>query len=85
MKKVDNIVLDTKIVSIVRPDNAEEPVTLIDQNGIKREFDHVIFATHTDQALAILGQDATEMEKQVLGSIQYSKNPAYLHRDFTVS
>lgn len=85
LKKVDKVLVGTKIVSITRPDNPDEPVILVDQHGVKREFDHVIFATHSDQALRILGKDATEMENQVLGSIRYSKNTAYLHRDFTVS
>ena len=43
-------------------------------------FDEVIFACHSDQALALLG-DATEDESAVLGSIPYSRNEVVLHTD----
>jgi predicted NAD/FAD-binding protein len=45
------------------------------------EFDQLIIATHSDQALKILGEDATEREQEILGKIPYSPNIAYLHRD----
>jgi predicted NAD/FAD-binding protein len=44
-------------------------------------FDEIIFATHSDQALRILGSDATKDEKTALGSVQYQENRAVLHRD----
>ena len=85
LKKVDKVLLNTKITSIIRPENLEEPVVLVDQNGVRREFDHVIFATHADQALSILGDDATEDETNVLRAFRFSKSTAYLHSDFSVS
>lgn len=43
-------------------------------------FDHVVIATHSDQALALLA-DADRDEKAVLGSIGYNPNRVVLHRD----
>ena len=44
-------------------------------------FDHVIFACHSDQALAILGAEATAVEREVLGHFPYQCNEAVLHTD----
>ncbi|UWQ74161.1 NAD(P)/FAD-dependent oxidoreductase [Leisingera sp. M658] len=44
-------------------------------------FDEVIFACHSDQALAILGSDATPAEASALGAIRYQPNTAVLHCD----
>ena len=44
------------------------------------EFDRVVVATHSDQALAMLG-DASEAEREVLGAIPYQRNEAVLHTD----
>jgi predicted NAD/FAD-binding protein len=43
-------------------------------------FDRVIVATHSDQALRLLG-DATAAERAVLGAIGYQPNTATLHTD----
>ena len=43
-------------------------------------FDEVVVATHSDQALAMLGQP-TEAERAVLGAIAYQQNEAALHTD----
>jgi uncharacterized protein len=43
-------------------------------------FDHVVIATHSDQALRLLS-DATEGERDVLGAFAYQDNEAVLHTD----
>lgn len=43
-------------------------------------FDHVVLASHSDQALALLG-DPTPAERQILGDIGYQSNTATLHCD----
>lgn len=43
-------------------------------------FDEVIFACHSDQALALLG-DASMIESEVLGAIPYRNNEVVLHTD----
>ncbi|MBV8563745.1 MAG: FAD-dependent oxidoreductase [Actinobacteria bacterium] len=43
-------------------------------------FDHVVLATHADQALALL-EDPTPDERRVLGGFEYTTNEAVLHTD----
>lgn len=45
------------------------------------EFDHVVFAAHSDQTLAILGDTATPIERKLLGALRYEHNRAVLHGD----
>lgn len=47
-------------------------------------FHQVVFACHTDQALRLLGADATPAEAQTLGAIRYRRNRAVLHTDATL-
>jgi predicted NAD/FAD-binding protein len=44
------------------------------------DFDEVVIATHSDQALAMLA-DPSPAERQVLGAIPYQANEAVLHTD----
>lgn len=46
-------------------------------------FDHVFFACHSDEALAMLA-DPTPQEREVLGAIAYQRNEAVLHSDTTL-
>lgn len=47
-------------------------------------FDAVVMACHSDQALALLGADATPQETALLGAIRYQANLAVLHTDTKV-
>ncbi|PRY58069.1 putative NAD/FAD-binding protein [Knoellia remsis] len=49
-------------------------------SGVVERFDHVVVATHGDDALRLLA-DATPAEKEVLGAFRYSRNETVLHRD----
>lgn len=51
------------------------------RSGETQSFDHVIFACHSDQALRILGADATTTERDVLSKFPYERNVAVLHTD----
>jgi uncharacterized protein len=55
-------------------------VTLTSAQGQQR-FDYVFFACHSDQALSILGAEATPAEQQILGAIPYQDNSVFLHTD----
>ncbi len=46
-------------------------------------FDEVVFATHSDDTLAMMS-DATEAERSALSAIQYQSNSAVLHCDPSV-
>lgn len=58
----------------------EEGVTLQTPRGTEY-FDQVIFACHADQALVLLGTDATGDEKDILGALPYQSNDVILHTD----
>lgn len=51
------------------------------ESGNELKFDKVIFATHSDEALSLLGDYATDLEKEALAAIRYAPNDVYLHRD----
>jgi predicted NAD/FAD-binding protein len=59
----------------------EFAVTVAAGNGPVETFDELILACHSDQALAILGPEATPQEAGALGSIRYQPNKAVLHCD----
>jgi predicted NAD/FAD-binding protein len=50
------------------------------RGGDAERFDHVVMATHSDQALALLA-DPSEREHELLGAIPYQANEAVLHTD----
>lgn len=55
-------------------------VVLTDATGHARDFDHVVIATHADEALALLDQP-TAAERRILGAFRFQPNRAILHRD----
>ncbi|PTW54329.1 putative NAD/FAD-binding protein [Breoghania corrubedonensis] len=55
-------------------------VHIVDAQGAIRPFDHVVMATHADQALAMI-EAPTPREERLLGSFSYQANRAVLHRD----
>ena len=44
------------------------------------DYDHVIFATHANEALQLI-ENPTEDEKKILKNFEYKKNIAFLHSD----
>ncbi len=54
--------------------------TVTDVRGATQHFDHVIFASHADETLALL-ENPTADEKAVLGAFTYQDNEAVLHSD----
>jgi uncharacterized protein len=57
-------------------------VELVSPSGVET-FDHVVVATHSDQALLMLS-DADRAERDILGAIRYQPNRATLHTDARV-
>jgi predicted NAD/FAD-binding protein len=76
----DKILLNTPVAKVARIDQGVE-VELHD--GRVEFFDEVIFACHSDEALKLL-LDPTDKEKEILGSIKYSKNEVVLHTDISL-
>ena len=58
-------------------------VIVTDTSGGQARFDHVVVATHPDQALAML-LDRSDAEAGLLGTFRYSLNPAMLHTDVSL-
>ena len=73
--------LNTPVVGVER--SSEGVRIRVRGNDEPESFDQVIFACHSDQALAILG-DPTAAEREILGAIPYSPNEATLHTDARV-
>ncbi|MBN1126701.1 MAG: FAD-dependent oxidoreductase [Sedimentisphaerales bacterium] len=73
----DRIFTSTPVAAIRRNKNG---VSVRTTSGETTEFDHVILATHSDQALALLA-DPNKAETAILGSIPYQPNTAVLHTD----
>ena len=55
-------------------------VLVTDATGRTEMFDHVVIATHADQALEML-DDATVRERDLLSVFRYERNVAVLHTD----
>jgi predicted NAD/FAD-binding protein len=73
----DRIRLGVPVRAVSR---CEDHVLLTVPGAEPLRFDHVVLATHSDQALALLG-DASAAERQILGAIPYQPNEAVLHTD----
>jgi uncharacterized protein len=70
-----------RLRSSVRSVRRDEDGVLVRVCGGEAErFDHVVLATHSDQALALL-EDAGDAERAILGAIPYQVNEAVLHTD----
>jgi predicted NAD/FAD-binding protein len=55
-------------------------VEVIDDTGETSSFDHIVIATHSDQALAMLA-DPSDAERTILGALRYGGNDAIMHGD----
>src|SRR5271167_932127 len=73
----DRLRLSTPVREITRhPDH----VAVSSRECETERFDAVVIATHSDQALALLG-DPSERERELLGATPYQSNEAVLHTD----
>jgi predicted NAD/FAD-binding protein len=64
---------------VTRVERDAEGVTLHSAAGAER-FDKVVFACHSDQALALLAEPS-RIEKEILGALPYADNDVVLHTD----
>ena len=72
----ERIRLNCPVSRVVRD---QDGVTLHSAAGAEH-FDKVIFACHSDQALALLEQPS-EQERDILGALPYANNDVVLHTD----
>ena len=72
--------LRTPVVGVRRLTSGKVAVATTQGHGL---FDDVVMACHSDQSLALL-DDASALERSVLGAIRYHPNRALLHTDTAV-
>jgi predicted NAD/FAD-binding protein len=78
----NHIFLSTSVESVTNDDNGRVRLHL--ENGKSEIYDHVIIATHGDQAHALILPEADLEERQILSGFQTSKNTAILHSDLSL-
>ena len=65
---------------VARVERHADGVRLHLADGRRHDCDHVVIATHADQALRLLAAPSAD-EQRLLGAFRYSRNRAVLHRD----
>jgi hypothetical protein len=72
----NHILLNTPVKSVTNDNDGRVRLHL--ENGKEDVYDHVIIATHGDQAHALILPEADLEEKEILSGFQTSKNTAIL-------
>jgi predicted NAD/FAD-binding protein len=72
----DRLYLNTPVRRIRRHSDG----VILESGRGEEAFDEVVIATHSDQALAMLG-DPTDTEAEILGAMPYQDNDVVLHTD----
>ncbi|KAI1170956.1 FAD/NAD(P)-binding domain-containing protein [Nemania sp. FL0916] len=74
------IYLNTVVHSVIR---TQDTISLRFADDSSRPYDHVVFAIHANQALTLLGDGATALERRILSNFKTTKNVCVLHSDTT--
>lgn len=72
--------VDVRLACPVQRVTRDEAGVSVKHIAGEERFDAIIIATHSDQALALLG-DADAREREVLGAMPYQRNEVVLHTD----
>jgi len=75
----NHVFLNTRVTSVTNEYDGRVRVHTSDGNS--ELYDHVILATHGDQAYSIVRGSATDEEEEILSSFKTSENYAVLHSD----
>ena len=78
----ERVYLDAGIETLHSEENGQ--IKLRRQDGQEDIYDHVILATHGDQAMDIIRETATPKESSIMSQFKTSKNSAVLHSDLSV-
>lgn len=78
----NHLLLNTTVQSITNDDDGRVRLHL--GNNKSEIFDHVIIATHGDQALSLIHPEADMEERFILSGFSTSKNTAILHSDLSL-
>ncbi|KAK7724157.1 Cytochrome c oxidase assembly protein cox11, mitochondrial [Diaporthe eres] len=77
----NHLFLNTPVKSVTNEGDGRVRIHLHD--GKSEVYDHVVLATHGDQAYQIIKDSATAEERSIMTKFQTSKNTAVLHSDLT--
>ena len=72
--------VDVRLACPVQRITRDDTGVTVKHVGGEDRFDAIVVATHSDQALALLG-DADALEREVLGAMPYQRNEVVLHTD----
>jgi predicted NAD/FAD-binding protein len=78
----NHVFLNTPVKSVTNTDNGRVRLHL--EIGQEDVYDHVIIATHGDQAHNLILPEADLEEKEILSGFQTSKNNVVLHSDLSL-
>ena len=77
----NHLFLNSKVTDITNEKDGTVCVHL--EDGESAVYDHVILATHGDQAYRIIEKSGTREEKAILSSFKTSENRVVLHSDLS--
>ncbi|GIX04243.1 MAG: FAD-dependent oxidoreductase [Planctomycetaceae bacterium] len=77
----ENVRTNSPVIAVKRQ---AQQLQVLSASGAVASFDHVVLACHSDQALKLLGEQATIVERELLSSFPYQTNQAILHTDTKV-
>lgn len=78
----NHVFLNTPVESVTNDEHGKVLVRL--RNSRFEKYDHVIIATHGDQAMELIKPKASFEEEKILGGFKSSKNTAVLHSDLSL-
>jgi predicted NAD/FAD-binding protein len=84
VQKIVERIADKRLCAPVQQVLRDEQGVRVVTPGHVERFDAIVIACHSDQALRLLGHEATADEHEVLGAIRYQPNRAVLHTDASV-
>jgi predicted NAD/FAD-binding protein len=77
----NNIELENPVTRVTRIIQSNgRPGVKVESRKFTDEYDEIIFACHSDQALRML-EDKSEQEHEILSAIPYTRNEVVLHTD----
>jgi predicted NAD/FAD-binding protein len=78
----NHVFLNAPVETVTKEDDGRVRLQL--KSGDSAIYDHVIIATHGDQAYNLIRQEANFEERQILSGFKTSKNTAILHSDLSL-
>ncbi|TQS39295.1 hypothetical protein Golomagni_00182 [Golovinomyces magnicellulatus] len=78
----NHVFLNTPVSSVTNEDDGKVRLHLL--NGKSEVYDHVVIATHGDQAFQLIKDGSDAEERNIMSAFKTSKNTAVLHSDLSL-